>query len=97
MSLATIHYTVVLPDGSVAKDTHGGESVTITVDDADVIPGFDSLVKSMKKGEKADYEIKAAAIGSAHSAINAPANTDITGLFRNCNNCAEFRHKVAVS
>ena len=76
---ATIHYTVVLPDGSVAKDTHSGESVTITVDDADIIPGFDVLVKSMKKGEKADYEIKAAAIGSAHSAINVPANNDITG------------------
>ena len=52
-----IHYTIELEDGTVITDASSGEPVHMVVDDADILPGFDELVKSMRLKEKCEYTV----------------------------------------
>ena len=53
----TIHYTIELEDGTVVKDTTSGEPAHMVIDDADILPGFDELVKAMRLQEKCEYAV----------------------------------------
>ena len=53
LGTATLQYTLDRADGTA----HNSGPITITIDDNDITAGFDALVKSMKKGEEADYNV----------------------------------------
>ena len=57
LSEVTIHYTIELEDGTVVKDTTSGEPAHMVIDDADILPGFDELVKAMRLQEKCEYTV----------------------------------------
>lgn len=46
-----IHYTGTLEDGTVFDSTTGGEPIEFTIGDGGIIPGFESAVKGMARGE----------------------------------------------
>jgi peptidylprolyl isomerase len=55
-----LHYTGRLRDGSVFDTSAGGEPLTFTLGEGDVIPGFDRGVTGMEEGEDRTIEIAAA-------------------------------------
>lgn len=54
-----IHYTGRLEDGTVFDSSEGRDPLTFKLGDGDVIPGFESAVKGMEKGESKTTEIPA--------------------------------------
>jgi len=80
LSAATVQFSVELEDGTVTKAADA-DATTIIVDDGDISDGFDDLVKSMKSGEVATYEIasKKAFGASGNAAFGVPPNANIKG------------------
>ena len=54
-----LHYTGRLRDGSVFDTSAGGEPLTFTLGEGEVIPGFDEGVRGMEEGEDRTIEIAA--------------------------------------
>jgi len=54
-----LHYTGRLRDGSVFDTSAGGEPLTFTLGEGEVIPGFDAGVTGMEEGEDRTIEIAA--------------------------------------
>lgn len=54
-----IHYTGMLPDGSVFDSSDGREPIQFTVGAGEVIPGLDQAVQGMQVGEEKSVTIAA--------------------------------------
>ncbi|HEX7153033.1 MAG TPA: FKBP-type peptidyl-prolyl cis-trans isomerase [Thermoanaerobaculia bacterium] len=46
-----VHYKGTLDDGTVFDSSEGGEPLTFTLGSGDVIPGFETAIEGMAKGE----------------------------------------------
>jgi len=55
-----IHYTGTLDDGEVFDSSEGGEPLTFTLGEGEVIAGFDTAVTGMAAGDKKTVTIPAA-------------------------------------
>lgn len=68
MKTAKVRYTGSLKDGSIFDQTPEGETFSFTLDQKEVIPGFENAVASMSVGEKKRIEIPAAEAYGDHLA-----------------------------
>src|SRR5690606_11703727 len=46
-----VHYTGMLPDGTVIESSQGGEPLRFTIGQGEVIPGIEHAVEGMSPGE----------------------------------------------
>lgn len=46
-----VHYTGMLPDGTVIESSQGGEPLRFTIGQGEVIPGIEQAVEGMSPGE----------------------------------------------
>ncbi|HEX6927411.1 MAG TPA: peptidylprolyl isomerase [Longimicrobiaceae bacterium] len=47
-----VHYTGMLPDGTILETSHGGEPLEFTLGRGEVIPGLEHAVTGMAPGER---------------------------------------------
>lgn len=77
-SEVTVHYTGTLLDGTQFDSSRGRGEFKFTLGQGQVIKGWDDGVKSMKKGERADFTLKPEyAYGEAGSPPKIPANATL--------------------
>ena len=54
-----VHYKGSLDDGTVFDSSEGGEPISFTLGSGEVIPGFETAIEGMSKGEKKTERIEA--------------------------------------
>jgi FKBP-type peptidyl-prolyl cis-trans isomerase 2 len=54
-----VHYEGTLDDGTVFDSSEGGDPISFTIGEGDVIPGFEAAVEGMAAGEKKKEHIVA--------------------------------------
>jgi peptidylprolyl isomerase len=54
-----VHYKGTLDDGSMFDSSEGGEPLTFTLGSGEVIPGFETAIEGMSKGETRTQRIDA--------------------------------------
>lgn len=63
-----VHYKGMLSDNSVFDSSEGRDPLEFTIGSEQVIPGFDSAVNGMKKGDKKNVTIKSSDAYGEHRA-----------------------------
>lgn len=77
-SEVTVHYTGTLEDGTQFDSSRGRGEFKFTLGEGQVIKGWDEGVKTMKKGERATFTLKAEyAYGEAGSPPKIPPNSTL--------------------
>jgi len=56
-SRVTLHYTLSLAEGRIVDASEGGEPLTITVGDSELLPVFEDRLLGLAQGERRRFEI----------------------------------------
>lgn len=66
-SQVTLHFSIALTDGHVVDSNFGAAPASFTVGDGNMLPGFESHLLGLRKGDEVDVVLKP---GQAFGAVN---------------------------